>query len=359
MKLTLYLNDYETEKLFSYLRWLFVLLSVILFYVPPFSENVATNKDVFPYLLASGCLYMLITQIALFRMKDDKKHLKMVLKLGIAFDYIALIWLMALSGGIHSPLYPISILFVLHATIYWRTRGAFISMLMFSGAYIIMGYFMVDLAQFENYYPAALNLFFLSIIGLFGALIMLRERTHYIQKEAYHDLVHRDYLSGLFNHRSFQEKLKQNCTSGKRFCLLLGDIDDFKKVNDEQGHQKGDEVIKAAGEIFESICDRYNGQAFRYGGEEFALMFPEKTIPEMKGLMDELFATFAKTTILPLSMSFGESCSDEGNVPEELLSLADQRLYKAKQAGKKRVCLRNGELFEGVTESPTPYLVSN
>jgi diguanylate cyclase len=347
MKLSLYLNDFETEKLFSYLRWLFLLVSVMIFYVPPFSINISTQTELFPYLLTSGCIYMLVTQIALYRMRDNKKNLHYVLKAGILFDYIALIWLMALSGGVHSPLYPISILFVLHATIYWRTRGAFISLISFNAAYIAMGYMTIDLTLFEHYFTVMMNVFFLCIIGVFGALIMLRERSHYVQKEAYHFLMHQDYLSGLFNHRSFQEKLRENTASGKPFSLFLGDIDDFKKVNDEFGHQKGDEVIKEVGGILRTFSSDHKGQAFRYGGEEFALLLPNFEEQNLNSFLDDLYGELKNARSLPISMSFGQASSTEGNEPEKLISLADKRLYKAKQSGKKRACLKDGGLYAG------------
>ncbi|WP_175988544.1 GGDEF domain-containing protein [Bacillus sp. Marseille-Q1617] len=347
MKISLYLNDYETEKLFSYLRWLFLLVSVMIFYVPPFSINLPSQKELFPYLLTAGIIYMLVTQVALYGMRDNKKNLHYILKAGILFDYIALIWLMALSGGIHSPLYPISILFVLHATIYWRTKGAVISLFAFNIAYIGMGLLSVDVFLFKHYFTVLMNLFFLCIIGVFGALIMLRERSHYVQKEAYHYLVHQDYLSGLSNHRSFQEKLKENAASGNYFSLFLGDIDDFKKVNDKYGHQKGDEVIKEVGEIFQAVSLRYKGQAFRYGGEEFALMLPDIDEEDLNSLLDDLYDQMRDARSLSISMSFGQSCSKEGNDPAELLLFADQRLYKAKQAGKNRVFLQSGEVYIG------------
>ncbi|WP_064092314.1 GGDEF domain-containing protein [Rossellomorea aquimaris] len=345
MKFSLYLNDYETEKLFSYLRWLFVFIASILFYVPPFSLNLSTNKAIFPYLLVTGVLYMLIAQIALLKAREDKKTLHIVLKVGILFDYIALIWLMALSDGIHSPLYPISILFVMHSTIYWRTKGALISLSAFSLSYIGMGMITENLSQFHHAFTLFFNLFFLWIIGLFGALIMLRERSHFVQKEAYHHLVHRDYLSGLFNHRSFQEKFRRKLESNNHFFLLLGDIDDFKKVNDEYGHLIGDEVIKSVGEILLALTEEYDAEPYRYGGEEFALLMPKMTEETLKQFLSDLYLRIKNVNTASISMSFGLACSNESNEPEKLISLADQRLYIAKKSGKKRVYLSSDEVF--------------
>ncbi|MGF3102297.1 GGDEF domain-containing protein [Rossellomorea sp. DUT-2] len=345
MRFSLYLNDYETEKLFSTLRWLFVVIATLIFYVPPFSDNITTNKAVFPFLLVSGVIYMLVTQIALIRARDDKRSLQFILKAGIIFDFFALIWLMFLSEGIHSPLYPISILFVMHATIYWRTKGALISLAVFSMVYLLMGMVTVNLTEFQHYFTLSLNLFFLWIIGLFGALIMLRERAHYAQKEAYHHLAHRDYLSGLFNQLSFQEKFRRKVDANESFTLLLGDIDDFKKVNDEFGHLTGDEVIRKVGEVFRTLSETYKGQAFRYGGEEFVIILPHSDDHVIHQFLNDLYSRLETLKPLPISMSFGQAETTEAKDPEKLIALADQRLYVAKKSGKRRTCLTNDELF--------------
>ncbi|KPL61360.1 GGDEF domain-containing protein [Rossellomorea vietnamensis] len=345
MKFSLYLNDYETEKLFSTLRWVFVLIATLFFYIPPFSENITTNKTFFPYLLVSGVIYMLVTQIALVRAREDKRSLQFILKAGIGFDFLALIWLMVLSEGIHSPLYPISILFVMHATIYWRTKGALISLSVFSVTYAVMGFMTVDILQFQHYFTLTSNLFFLWIIGLFGALIMLRERAHYVQKEAYHHLAHKDYLSGLFNHRSFQERFRSKLEEKESFILLLGDIDDFKKVNDDYGHLTGDDVIRKTGEVFRLHAEAYNGQAFRYGGEEFVFLLPNMDEHNIQQFLQELYGQLKKLEPIAISMSFGQSQTTETLEPERLIALADERLYHAKKAGKRRTCLADDTLI--------------
>ncbi|MFI8686534.1 GGDEF domain-containing protein [Rossellomorea sp. NPDC077527] len=345
MKFSLYLNDYQTEKLFSTLRWLFLIIATLIFYIPPFTENITTNKAIFPYLLVSGAIYMLVTQIALIRVRGDKRSLPFILKAGIVFDFFALIWLMFLSEGIHSPLYPISILFVMHATIYWRTKGALISLTVFSIAYVVMGLVTVDMTEFQHYFTLTSNLFFLWIIGLFGALIMLRERAQYVQKEAYHHLAHKDYLSGLFNHRSFQERFRRKLEDNESFILFLGDIDDFKKVNDEYGHLTGDEIIRKAGEIFDLHAEAYNGQAFRYGGEEFVFLLPYMDELTIRRFLNELYAQLKRLEPIPISMSFGQSQSTETLEPEKLIALADQRLYEAKGTGKGKICLAHDKVF--------------
>lgn len=288
---------------------------------------------------------MLVTQIALIQAREDKHSLQFILKAGIVFDFLALIWLMVLSQGIHSPLYPISILFVMHATIYWRTKGALVSLSVFSVSYAVMGFMTDDILLFQHYFTLTSNLFFLWIIGLFGALIMLRERAQYVQKEAYHHLAHKDYLSGLLNHRSFQERFRSKLEEKESFILLLGDIDDFKKVNDEYGHLTGDDVIRKTGGVFRFHAEAYNGQAFRYGGEEFVFILPTMDERIIQRFLQELYRQLAKLEPIAISMSFGQSQSTETLEPERLIALADERLYHAKISGKGRTCLANDTLI--------------
>ncbi|MGM0753531.1 MAG: GGDEF domain-containing protein [Bacillota bacterium] len=161
----------------------------------------------------------------------------------------------------------------------------------------------------------------------------------------YHHLAHRDYLSGLFNQLSFQEKFRKKVDANESFTIFLGDIDDFKKVNDEYGHLTGDEVIRKVGEVFRTLSEGYKGQAFRYGGEEFVILLPHMDDKVIHQFLRELYDRLESLQPLPISMSFGQAETTEANDPEKLITLADQRLYTAKKSGKRRTCLSDDELF--------------
>ena len=93
-----------------------------------------------------------------------------------------------------------------------------------------------------------------------------------------------DGLTGLFNHRRFQEALALEVARAERydaeFCLLMMDLDRFKSVNDTVGHQRGDEVLRDVADVLRR-CSRESDFAARYGGEEFAMILPhaESTRP--------------------------------------------------------------------------------
>lgn len=274
MRFSLYMDDYETEKIFSYLRWLFLAAAALLFYLPVSSGTLRWNSESFPILLSFGFLYMTAAQIAFHKMNTRPKAFSIITKAGIAFDYIAFFWLIILSGGIFSLLMPIAFLIVMHATIYWRTRGAILASVFLTAGYTAV---LFGGSRTDNYSILVflLTIMFIWIIGLFGSMIILRERQHYKQKEIYHELLARDYLTNLYNHRCFQEQMNKLSLKSDPFFIVMGDIDHFKPINDEYGHLAGDEVLKDLGGIFSEAVNIFGGQAFRYGGEEFAFLMPE------------------------------------------------------------------------------------
>lgn len=347
MRYTLYLNDYQTEKLFSILRWVFLFISIILFYVPPISNLLKYNQTTFPLLLSVGILYMTLSQIALTKINPEGEWFNKMTKLGIIFDYIALIWLLALTGGVESYLFPISYLLVMHSTIYWKTKGAFISSLFVSIGYLAI--FMVIDNGVNHIFLFLMNFFFTWIIGLFGSLIVLRERKHMKQKEIYQELLVQDYLTGLYNHRHFQENLVYLSSIRKEYALVMGDIDYFKRINDTYGHLVGDEVLKKLGSTIQSLVEKYDGHAFRYGGEEFAIILEQTSENQIQLFLDDLYRNLSETTYTEdhwsITMSFGIALSTSYPTHSDLLARADGLLYAAKAKGKNCACLESGTVY--------------
>jgi len=155
----------------------------------------------------------------------------------------------------------------------------------------------------------------------------------------------RDGLTGLFNHRYFQDALRQEASrsvrNGHPFSLLFADIDSFKKYNDREGHQAGDDVIGGIGGIFMS-CVRECDVVARWGGEEFVALFPETNKQNARAIAERIRDAVAsqpfagreaqpagKVTISMGLSSFPEDGSDLG----ELIRRADTAMYEAKRSG--------------------------
>lgn len=166
-----------------------------------------------------------------------------------------------------------------------------------------------------------------------------------LQWQAWHDTLTRLYNRGaLFEKARPLAKLCQ--THQHPFSVIQVDLDHFKAINDRFGHQAGDRVLShAAGLISSSL--RAQDVAGRVGGEEFCVILPGASLTEAAEVaerirlkLNEKEMLIAKSTTIRISASLGVSSSEEtGDYDfEQLQSLADRRLYLAKQAGRNRVC---------------------
>jgi diguanylate cyclase (GGDEF)-like protein len=156
------------------------------------------------------------------------------------------------------------------------------------------------------------------------------------------DLVVTDELTSLRNRRAFEERLAFEFSMARRkrrdLTVVLIDADDFKKVNDQFGHQAGDSVLQQLARVLQDTV-RLTDLAVRFGGEEFAAILPENT--ERGGLLwcARLKKALANTTWerCPVTVSMGAAgltpaCVDGSH----LVAMADQALYRAKRTGKDR-----------------------
>ena len=165
------------------------------------------------------------------------------------------------------------------------------------------------------------------------------------------DLVYTDSLTGLYNHRYFQENLATELTRAKRysFCvsLILFDIDHFKKVNDNYGHPAGDQVlINLAQAIKQTV--RPSDVIARYGGEEFAVILPETDMngvkvfaARLRRCVEGIITTVEKGQIkVTISVGGTTFCPEQPEITKEiLLKTADRGLYMSKENGRNQVTI--------------------
>jgi two-component system, cell cycle response regulator len=156
-----------------------------------------------------------------------------------------------------------------------------------------------------------------------------------------------DGLTGLVNHRTFQERFSAMLTRAERHgfpvALLLTDIDHFKKINDNYGHPVGDDVLRRVAAIVKG-CARKIDITARYGGEEFAIVLEATDREGAKQLAERVrqeveAQTFESPTKGPFkgTLSLGIALyPDDGRTKPEIISKADQALYAAKHGGRNR-----------------------
>jgi diguanylate cyclase (GGDEF)-like protein len=152
-----------------------------------------------------------------------------------------------------------------------------------------------------------------------------------------------DSLTGIFNRHYFDVSLKKEIKRalryGKHLSLLMIDLDDFKKINDRNGHLFGDEVLKGFANILRSIS-REEDIPCRYGGEEFVVILPETKTDGALAYAERLRSEMRSDALLRdnrITYSGGiSSFPENGEAAAELLRTADEALYEAKCSGKDR-----------------------
>lgn len=176
-------------------------------------------------------------------------------------------------------------------------------------------------------------------IGLSLTNILLREK---LRSESI-----KDPLTNLYNRRYLDEALLKEiyraARSGGSFCLIMGDIDHFKNLNDKYGHEAGDIVLKGLADLMTS-CIRAEDTACRYGGEEFVILLASCDLTVALQKAEQMRKTFkditfrsAKDEEIKVTISFGiAQYPTHGNTLEKMQQAADAALYSAKSLGRDR-----------------------
>jgi diguanylate cyclase (GGDEF)-like protein len=207
------------------------------------------------------------------------------------------------------------------------------------------------LAYYSVYTTPSPGLFF----GIAGSMLLVS-----ILESAYR-MAYRDDLTRLPGRRALNQLLSQ---IGSHYAIAMIDIDHFKKINDRHGHDIGDQVLRMIATKILSVGG--GGRAFRYGGEEFTVVFPGKTGKDARSHLEDLRESIAsdpfyirawrrprnkpassgsrrrrgKKVSVTVSIGFSEPTARETS-PEQVIKAADKALYRAKKSGRNRVTGRS------------------
>lgn len=165
--------------------------------------------------------------------------------------------------------------------------------------------------------------------------------------ESLHQKTTRDPMTGAYNKEYFTKALAQSleiARSGYPLSLIIFDLDHFKKVNDTYGHLAGDYVLKETCRVLRDSVVRAEDVFARYGGEEFAVVMPDSQLKIAVGVAERIRKTLEshdfvfEGTKIPVSASLGVvAWKPDFTTSDQMISAADELLYKSKAAGRNRV----------------------
>jgi diguanylate cyclase (GGDEF)-like protein len=212
---------------------------------------------------------------------------------------------------------------------------------------LVAVFFACNFAGIENNFSI-----YISVAGIILTISLIQDS---------HNMAYLDELTGLLSRRALNENMMM---LGRRYTIAMLDVDNFKKFNDTFGHDMGDQVLKMVGSRMKKI--RGGGEAYRYGGEEFTVIFLRKEMKQAAPHLEELRQAIEKHKIVirgkdrpkdstrgkrergkknvgrkvSVSISIGLAERHNGlRTPDDVIKAADKALYKAKRMGRNRTVL--------------------
>src|SRR6202167_1783932 len=171
------------------------------------------------------------------------------------------------------------------------------------------------------------------------------QNAHYVERVK--QLAYLDGLTGIFNRRFFELRIIEEIERARRYgtgmAVIMADIDQFKRLNDEFGHVLGDEVLRQVSSLFHQQLRKID-VVCRYGGEEFAILLTQITTQQAVAIAEKLrrlvesfqFPGVPRTITISAGIA---AFPAHGKTRDEMVRAADSGLYAAKQAGRNRICV--------------------
>ena len=230
------------------------------------------------------------------------------------------------TGGATSFIQPVMIFTALFISYFFPPRLAWPLMALFVYAWATPLFY--DPRSLAVGYPARTVMFALAVAGTTVAVQFLKNRL--VRAELHQrTMAELDPLTGVANRRGFDLALERAAATGDSYALVLIDLDDFKRVNDEQGHPAGDAVLRSVAIAAASVA-RQGDCLARIGGDEFALIAPGAGPAGVLRLLRDL-----RDSVKPAATFAAALAPEDAHTPDELVACADARLLAQKRDVKR------------------------
>ncbi len=289
--------------------------------------------------------------LTLRRLSSIQVHVVFFLTILVAgMFYFASMWVLnqgapevPLAGYTLMPLMMVAMLGVFPLTVAWGVILIALTLVIYLGLQVTLG----QLITLDT-----INMLWIFLI-LGGISLWIQASQQLMLLKLYREST-QDPLTGMINRRVLMKRLvteiEQVSKGAPSFCILMFDLDRFKRINDNYGHLTGDEVLKTTATILQQEL-RGNDIVARFGGEEFVAVLPRTDLKLAIDVAERIRETcyVAKTTApngdeIPLRTSVGVTRYEAGEAIESTLNRVDEALYQAKETGRNKVVHRQSDV---------------
>lgn len=341
--------DNEPKRVFVLLRWLYLIMTV--YFGAFFFLLLLGRPEQLSWMAVAGMAAMAALFVFTYRLRA-KQNLILYAMVQIAW-IVTFVYLYGWDCGVQH------FIFALLVMIYFAITDALVmkvvcTVFLFFMRFILFSYcrLFTPVIVLPNSFVVLLqvyNSFFLFLVlglicGTFSSNIELAERKLVLYNEKLKQQAATDPLTGIWNRRTMQKHMEQFREQNKSssFVVAMGDIDFFKKINDQWGHDCGDAVLTELTELFREEL-RAKGSFCRWGGEEFLFHFPDMNGDEAYTVISDLAIHVQRHPFLwngekiYVTMTFGMEENDFTSNMDVLIHNVDEKLYIGKEGGRNQI----------------------
>ena len=342
---------HQVEKQIALVSGWLITVILVIYQINPDQRGIDGNVHVIETLLRAPVLLVALFTLFVHYTKKPKVNPGLLLRV-IALSVMGLSLSLFVVHALYSPdtlyqmsnvlmigFFGVSILSVRGLEQWWMFFV--IPLTLFFAALAIMG------LEFKQLLPFLFDPLVMIFVGIVvsGSLSQLR-RSEFLIRQQLKSLASTDQLTGLLNrhaiHISLEQMVARHARHGHPFSLILGDLDMFKRVNDNYGHYVGDEVLIETAQRLKNHV-RAGDIVCRWGGEELLVLLPDTELDNALAVAEKLRiavggpAMTVGSVTIQQTISFGVACYRGGEHIDATIMRADSGLYLAKQNGRNRV----------------------
>lgn len=341
----------ETEDGIEFILLLRIQAVLYIAYFLVLSVMLAAGRHyLLSFLVLAGCTMLCISYVCTM---SNRLHLSLVL---LASCFWSVSFLLSIGAGFDYHFYWILVTLV--PILYFNTTVSIHENIPYASllTLTVIILFFIDLLQkrpslIANKYIIITNMILL-LLSLTSSAYLGKERFKNsenqirLANQKLRNMANQDSLTSLPNRRAMNQHLREASIAYLKkpnpFCIAIGDIDLFKRINDTFGHDAGDAILISISEIFTTFMEK-RGSIARWGGEEFLFCFTDSELEDatkqlelLRKLIHEHEFHFQEK-LIPVTMTFGIEVFQEHLGIENTISRADEKLYNGKEAGRNRV----------------------